>query len=200
MIAAVAETFQARLETLRGLVRGDLLECLTGLSPCVLGIDADSQGVSWCLLDGDRVEADTIGRTSRAGEVDPEYDARLASLLKEARARNAGVVLEGIWLASGTSTAIRNVQVFRVLAEIQGEIKAAARANGVPVVVVQPTTWHAAVLGFVRGRAELKGASMEVGRMFAGEDLDEHQSDALALALYGIARAFWREGADREAR
>lgn len=167
----------------------------------VIGIDADVHRVAYAVVDGDEVRAvETIERVvNRVGHVSERYDARLTALMRRASELGAMVYLEGIWLAENGGrgkAAPRNVQVYQKLAEVQGEIKRAARLCAVPVEIVSPTTWHWAVLGMRAGREALKRAAQKKAfaatskllSQFADRELSEHEADAVCITLYAAGR------------
>lgn len=154
----------------------------------IVGIDADFHRVAWAAVHGGRVVAvETIERSNTKSRMCEGYDLAVRSLFRRAFEKGATVYLEGIFLAThrGTSTK-RNVDGFRRLAEMQGELKAAARACGVLVETVQANTWHANMLGFVKGRDELQAAANRLAQEVTGlDDLTDHESDAVCIALWG---------------
>lgn len=160
------------------------------MSAVVIGIDADVHRVAYAAVCGERVlGAGTIERANSKGRIDERYDQGLTALMRRAQEIGAVVWLEGIYLAEdGSTSQARNVQGFRALAEVHGEIRREARRHGVPVEEAAPSAWHSAVLGFVRGRDALKlAAQSAAGRAWAGE-LTEHEADAVCVALYGCER------------
>lgn len=159
----------------------------------VIGIDPDWYRLAYAVLLDRHVRAVvTIPRLAKV-EIHPQYDARLAALMRYAVGRNARVYLEAIYLAErveaeegqapGRST--RNVQTFQRLAEVQGEILAAARRSNVTVCRVMPRAWQCAVLGKVRGREAIKEASVETAQARWGRPLSSHEADAVCIALFG---------------
>lgn len=153
----------------------------------VIGIDADVHRVAWAAVrDGRVVAVETIERANSRGRVDERYDQRLTALMRSAEKQGAVVYLEGIFLAEDRDTSpARNVQAFRALAEVQGEIKRAGRLCGVPVETAGIAEWHSAILGFLRGRERLKEAAMEEAVKVCGFALTEHEADAVCVAMYG---------------
>jgi len=154
----------------------------------VIGIDADSKRLAYCALDSGAIRAvGTIERANQAGRIEGRYDSALTAFMRRASEMGAVVYLEGIFLPErqGQSTP-RNVLAFERLAEVHGEIKRAARLCAVPVEDVNPSVWHSAILGFSRGREELKAAAMAKARTLTGrDDLTEHEADAVCIALHG---------------
>lgn len=152
----------------------------------VVGIDADARRLAYATIDGGGLRAvATIARANQAGRIDARYDTALLCLMRNAADSGAVVYLEDVYLPTTGHTG-RNVQGFKTLAVVQGEIRAVARRCGVPVELTSASAWHSTVLGFTKPRAELKAASMAKARTLAGQDLSEHEADAIGLALYGI--------------
>ena len=149
-----------------------------------IGLDADTVRLAYCgITDGSVAGVGTIERLPKSGEIPERYDLVLAVLMKRAAALDATIYLEGIWLPQDRSRA--NVQGFRALAEVQGEILAMARWSGARVQVVQPTVWQSKVLGITRGRTEIKKAAQRIATGLTKRVLSEHESDAVCLAMYG---------------
>lgn len=153
----------------------------------VIGIDADVHRIAWAAVrDGALLAVETVERANSRGRVDERYDQRLTALMRRAADVGAVVYLEGIYLAEDRELSqARNVQAFRALAEVQGEIKHEARRCSVPILVVAATQWHSNVLGFVRGREALKEAARTVAQSLAARELSEHEADAVCVDLYG---------------
>jgi len=155
----------------------------------VIGIDADTRRLAYCVLDGRQVRAvRTIQRADSRGRVfHSTYDAALTRFMRRAQDVGGLVFVEGIFLTEfkGHATA-RNVLGFSRLAEVAGELKRVARLHAVPLVVVPASTWRAEVLGFVKDREKLKAAAMAKARELTGrDDLTEHESEACCIALFG---------------
>lgn len=100
----------------------------------------------------------------------------------------AAVYREGIYLSDDSNPA-RNVETHRLLANVQGEITAAARVCSVPVVIVGPQAWHSVVLGITRGRDALKATAGERAKEMGIGRCTQHEADALCVALYGVFAA-----------
>lgn len=150
----------------------------------VVGIDADARRVAYATVrDGNVSAVSTIVRSNQMARIEADYDQRLTAFFRRASEMGSVVYLEGIWLADKSEA---NVQAFRSLAMVQGELAAAARRVGVVVNVVQPGEWRAVVMPKVRGRAECKKAAGDIaGRAVGREDLSEHEADAVCIALAG---------------
>jgi hypothetical protein len=153
----------------------------------IIGIDADVHRVAWAAVRNGCVSAvATIERANSRGRVSEDYDHRLTVLMRKAQDLGAVVYLEDIWLAEDRETSPeRNVQAFKALAQVQGEIKREARRCSVPVVDVSPNSWHSEVLGFTRGRERLKEAAMSLASALWATSLTEHEADAVCVGLYG---------------
>lgn len=151
----------------------------------VIGIDADRRRIAVAQRLGGVKTARTIQRTDTKGRVLPMYCEALTGLMRDAGGRGAVIFLEGIYLPA-TGSAARNVETFRVLANVQGEILLEAARYGVEVRLVPPTQWQKRVLGICRDRVKLKEAAITAARGFMREGLTEHESDAACLCLYGL--------------
>lgn len=153
----------------------------------IIGIDADVHRVAWAAVrDGVLLAVETVQRANSRGRVDERYDQRLTALMRRTADIGGVVYLEGVYLATDRELSPeRNVQAFRALAEVQGEIKREARRCSVPVFVVTATQWHSRILGFVRGREALKAAAMALAQPIVTRELSEHEADAVCVALYG---------------
>jgi len=152
----------------------------------VIGVDADWRRVAYAVVqNGELSRVATIERANARGRIDERYGQRLTSLMRFAQAAGAVVWLEGRYLVEA-GAAKRNVQTFDRLCRVAGEIEHEARRNGVPVEEAPVSAWHADVLGFTRGREELKQAArtkaLQVGAL---PDVSEHEADAVCVALYG---------------
>ena len=157
-------------------------------SKFIIGIDADVHRVAYAALDRGAVRAvGTIERTDYRGRIIEDYDARLMALMRRAKNVGAVVYLEGIYLAVRTGPGSkRNVDSFRKLSEVAGEIKRAARQFGVKLDTVQPSTWQSKVLPGVRGRDDLKQAAIALAQEKWRRPLSSHESDAVCVAIHGF--------------
>ncbi len=151
----------------------------------IIGIDADVYRIAIAVVNKRKVvHVETINRAKAPSVIWPQYDARLAAFMTQARTANACVFLEGIYLDERKPT--RNVRSFQVLAEVHGEVKRAARVAGVCVEVVAPPTWQSRVLGMTKGRESIKAASMRLAKSESGrQDLSQHEADAICIAIFG---------------
>lgn len=151
----------------------------------VIGIDADRRRVAVVAVINDTKHAFTIKRSNDKGAILTSYPLGLERLMLRAQAASATVFLEGIFLHHRGHPA-RNVETFRVLANVQGEILMMAARYGVVVHVIAPSVWQRQVLGFSKGREELKRASAAAAHALVGPGLSEHESDAACVCLYGM--------------
>lgn len=152
----------------------------------VIGIDADRQRLAVVkIVDGQKSWL-TIERTDSRGNVKGAYTAALSGLMASAASAGAVVYLEGIYLAR-VGSRVRNVETFRVLANVQGEIRYEALRHRVELRLVAPVQWQRKVLGIAKDREKIKAASREEARKLVGSfELSEHESDAACLCLYGL--------------
>lgn len=150
----------------------------------VIGIDADRQRIAVVgILAGQKTRY-TIDRLNTRGVMNDGYSKALGYLMERALKGNAVIFLEGIFLANPKSNR-RDVDTFRVLANVQGEIAYEALRYGVELRIVPPADWQCEILGFSRNREQLKMASRKEARVIFGDGLTEHESDAACLCLYG---------------
>jgi len=150
----------------------------------VIGVDADRRRLAVAVLSDGKRWRKSIERTDSAGRFVATYREQVGAMMAYAARQGAVVFLEGIYLPPQGDMR-RNVDTFRVLANVQGEPVYEAHFAGVDLRLVQPTQWQSAVLGFARDRGRIKAASSEVaGRLF-GPGLSEHESDAACLCIYG---------------
>ncbi len=154
----------------------------------ILGIDPDTRRIAFAFVNrAGRVRAvRTVERADSRGRVRADYDAALAGLFERAAQHGATVYAEGIFLRDRRRGSVVG---FRSLAEVQGEMKAAARRAGVRLETVAVSTWRAPVLGFTRDRARLKAAAMKRACQHWAGALTEHEADAVCIALYGATAA-----------
>lgn len=149
----------------------------------VIGIDADRRRLAIVSHVGAHKAWFTLERSDGVG-VRWGYTLGLSNLMEQARGR-AVVFLEDCYLPR-RGNALRDVDTFRVLANVQGEILYEASRHGVEVRRVSPTEWQKRVLGFCKGREQIKAASrVEARKMLDCATLTEHESDAACLCLYG---------------
>lgn len=154
----------------------------------VIGVDPDTRQIAYAaVVDGEVVGVRTIPRANQRGIVRRGYEAALQALMDRARDRGAMIFIEGIYLPMDRKQA--NVRGFAALAEVQGEIKSAARRADLEAVSVTAGEWHSAVLGFTKGRECLKAAARQKAEsLFVGE-WSEHECDAICVAMYGWGQA-----------
>lgn len=155
----------------------------------VVGIDADVHRIAWaCVCGGSVKEVGQFPRANSKGRIDRGYVTGLMGLMKAAQLSGAQVWLEGIFLPEkGTSTR-RNVEGFRRMAGVQGEIYLAGLQHGVPVDLVQPATWMRDLLGLKKGQGNPKAWSMDWAQRFWGRAMSSHEADAVCIALWGWAQ------------
>lgn len=152
-----------------------------------IGIDPDCDRLAYATCrHGAIIDVATIKRRDYKKRIHGEYDGLVGELMAKAKAAGARVFCEGIFLASGNGGATaRNVATFKELAEVQGELKAAARAHGITVETVMPVTWMNAILGFAKDRERIKAASAKhAARAYGQRPLSEHEGDAVCIALH----------------
>jgi len=155
----------------------------------VIGIDPDARQLAYALVEGSTWDAHSIARTTKTGDFFAEYERGLVALMRDAQSLGAMVYLEDVFLAlAGEKNAERrNVRTYRVLCEVQGEIRYEARRHGVPVVNVRASEWRAAVLGQTANRDAMKAlARARAERDCVGLDLTEHECEAVCIAEYGV--------------
>lgn len=153
----------------------------------VIGIDADVQRIAYSAWESQRLlGVRTIQRANTKRRLEDDYHSRLVTLMRWAADNGFQVVLEGIYLAEHKGIKTKaNVDGFRRLANVQGEIRYEASRCRVPLEVVQPSVWQSSVLGRTTGREELKAASMEVACRYC-KPKSEHEADAVCIGLHGI--------------
>lgn len=151
----------------------------------VIGIDADRARLAVvALVDGEPVRY-TIDRFTPSGVFRKGYHTAVRALMARAVKSRAVIFLEGIFLAREGNRK-SNLETFRVLANVQGEILYEASNHGVDVRLVPPAEWQKRILGFCQDRKKLKAASaVEARRMLQSWDLTEHESDAACICKYG---------------
>lgn len=149
----------------------------------VIGIDADRQRIAVVMVGAQKTRY-TIDRLSPKGVMSDGYSAALGYLMDRAVKYGAVIFLEGIFLANPKSNK-RDVDTFRVLANVQGELLYEAYKHGVDLRIVPPADWQREILGFSRNREQLKLASRKQAKALMGDGLTEHESDAACLCLYG---------------
>ena len=159
----------------------------------VIGIDADVQRIAWSAWQSDRLcGVRTILRTNTKRRLDEVYHQKLTELMRFASEQGARLFLEGIYLAEYRGqTTKRNVDGYRRLAEVQGEIKHEARRLRVPLESVQPSEWQSAVLGFTRDREKLKAASLDMASSYIPDITSDHEADAICIGLFGLR--YWQK-------
>lgn len=150
----------------------------------VIGIDADRQRLAVVRHIGASKAYYTIDRFNPVGGIHQGYSRALGHLMERAKG-TAVIFLEGIYLPR-KGNPLRDLDTYRVLANVQGEILYEAARHGVEVRLVPPIEWQKRVLGFCKDRDKIKAASaVEARRMFGTFGLTEHESDAACLCLYG---------------
>jgi hypothetical protein len=151
----------------------------------VIGIDADRQRLAVVALVDGVPSRFTIDRFTPSGRLREGYHRAVRHLMERASKGKAVIFLEGIFLAqSGNRKS--NLETFRVLANVQGELLYEAAGHGVDVRLVPPAEWQKRILGFCADRKRLKAASaVEARRMLQSWDLTEHESDAACICKYG---------------
>lgn len=150
----------------------------------VIGIDADRQRLAVVRHLGDSPTWYTIDRFDSRRNIHGSYSRSLVHLMEKARG-TAVVFLEDVYLPR-KGNPLRDLDTYRVLANVQGEIMYEAARHGVEVRRVAPVTWQKHVLGFCRDREKLKAASaVEARRLLGPWNLSEHESDAACICLYG---------------
>ncbi len=152
----------------------------------IIGIDADARAIAWAglgLTSDAPFSCGMIPRTRTSGRFFEDYDRSLTLLMRRAGEVGAALYVEDIFLTeySGRATA-RNVTAYRVLSEVQGELKRAARMHAVPFANIHPNTWHTEILGFTTNRDKLKVAALEIAKQYF-DDPTSHEADALCVAL-----------------
>ena len=154
----------------------------------VFGIDADTKrlAVSRFLGDGSLAEVKTIQREVK-GAIVSDYDVQLADVTWECADAHGVIYLEGTFLSHFRGAS--NVAGFARLCEVRGEIRAAARGDGVRVEIVTPQEWRRDILGFTKDKKLLAAAAKEKAEALAGRNLTEHEADAVCIGLYGV----WHE-------
>ena len=152
----------------------------------ILGIDPDVHRLAYAVWFNGRITAvQTIDRADSRRNIKVRYDCALTDLMRRASDRGAIIYLEDIFLAQGAKA---NVRGFKSMAEVQGEIKQAARKSQVPLVGVMATSWQSDILGLTRGREKLKEASLaHAAKVFPtpGRMLSDHEADAICIAEFG---------------
>ena len=152
----------------------------------VIGIDADRQRLAVVALVGGEPVRYTIDRFAASGKVHEGYERAVRHLMQRAAKSKAVVFLEGIFLARHGNKKL-NLETFRCLAHVQGELIYEARNHRVDLRLVPPNEWQKRILGFCEDRAKLKAASaVEARRMLRSWDLTEHESDAACICKYGL--------------
>jgi len=151
----------------------------------VIGIDADRQRLAVVRRVGDSTVWFTIDRFDERRDVSEGYAMALGNLMTKAKGQ-AVIFLEDIYLPK-KGNPLRDLDTYRVLANVQGEILYEAKRHGVEVRRVPPIEWQKRVLGFCKDREKIKRASgVEARKMLGTWGLTEHESDAACLCLYGI--------------
>lgn len=150
----------------------------------VIGIDADRARIAVVRHVGTSKAYYTIDRMNAAGRITEGYSRALGHLMEKAQGK-AVIFLEGIYLPR-KGNPLRDLDTYRVLANVQGELLYEAARFGVDVRLVPPMEWQTRVLGFCTHREKIKEASRaEARRMFGAWNLTEHESDAACLCQYG---------------
>lgn len=149
----------------------------------VIGIDADRQRLAVVRCVGRVREWLTIERMDRRDQIPETYSHALQVLM--AQAQNECVVfLEDLPAKKYRES---EMDTYRVLANVQGEILYEAKRHGVDVRRVPPIEWQMQVLRFCKDREKIKAASaVEARKMLNCWGLTEHESDAACICLYGL--------------
>jgi len=151
----------------------------------VIGIDADRQRLAVVRRVGDSTAHFTIERFDARRDIHESYTRSLGHLMTKAQGK-AVVFLEDIYLPK-KGNPMRDIDTYRVLANVQGEILYEAKRHGVEVRRVPPIEWQKRVLGFCKDREKIKAASaVEARKMLNCWGLTEHESDAACICLYGL--------------
>lgn len=165
---------------------------MTGLYRPVLGVDADSHFVGfalWVGADSGKQDAWLVRRSNKFGRVYEDYDACLTAAMARAGEVGALVVLEGIHADRKSGRISRHdLETYRKLSEVHGEIKRAARQHGLVVDVCEVTTWHMGMFGVCSGRDEMKRAALDTAAKLGFVDISHHEADALCIAGFGWIR------------
>ncbi len=163
--------------------------------PFVLGIDADTHRVAWSRVSfawtgggQGKVVVESVGTVLRAGRdgvVASRYRGGLEKVL-------SGGVPEAIYIETPVLMRYRglvtsgSVEDFEALCRITGELLYCWRAWDVPIELVEPDAWHRVVLGFSKGRAELKVAMGRAAVELFGREVTEHEADAIGVGYFGL--------------
>lgn len=92
--------------------------------------------------------------------------------------------LEDIYLPDKGTSPRRNVEGFKRLAGVQGEIHLAGLMKAVPVYHVQPAVWMSELLGRKKYQGNTKALSMDWARRYWGASMSSHEADAVCIALW----------------
>lgn len=160
-----------------------------------IGIDPDSDRIAWASMEEGRdPRVGTIERRRGAGKAKryPDgYTADLCALMRGCQQGGGVIYLEDIYLPKQAEDndekqkSTRNVQGFKVLARVQGEILHEARRHGLRVEVVAANTWRKGLLGVVKPRTACKkAAELKVWELLGRSDLSEHEAEAVCIAAY----------------
>jgi len=154
----------------------------------IYGLDPDVHRIAFVSMRDEKItQVKTIPRANKIGRIHPEYIHTMKRLFYVASHCGAFVLMEGIFLnvgKKGQAIPQTNIDAFRRLAEVQGEVKIFAASYQVPIDVVQPSTWQCEVFGTYDKNKELSTTLAKVVAKDFGE-LSDHESDALCIAIYG---------------
>ena len=151
----------------------------------LVGIDADVHRIAWAYLYcGEVRKVGEFPRANSKGRIDKAYVSSLMGLMTSAQWSGATLWLEDIFLAEkGTSTR-RNVEGFKRLSWVQGEILIFSLMKAVPLEMVHPATWMSGLFGRGRGQGNTKELSMAWARSLWDCDITQHQADAICIATW----------------
>lgn len=151
----------------------------------VVGIDADVHRIAWAHVHGGAVcNVGQFERSNSKGRMDDRYVSQLMGLMSCAQEFGAAVWLEGIYLPDKGASPRRNVEGFRRLAGVQGEIQFAGFMKAIPVYSVQPAKWMSELLGRKKYQGNTKTLSMDWAQRYWGASMTTHEADAVCIALW----------------
>lgn len=150
--------------------------------PPVVGIDADTKGIAWCWLNGTLGQVQWFPRELYSG-VPGRYRERLKEMMHKASWLGATIYLEDIFF-NKKAHIDEAITVFRGLARVQGELLYEAEFWSIPVVAVPVYEWRMGVFGASRGRAVAKDMAMQKAKTICPNNLNEHEAEAVCIALY----------------
>jgi len=141
----------------------------------ILGIDPSSIRCGWAILDGDRLVAHSTICTDR--EV---YHERVAHIIQVIETLVDQYHVTDIACERAFRNPKHNTAALQVVVQA---IKTWCRQHKYPLALYSPGQWKKSVAG--KGQASKDEVQQAIGLYFPGTKGQEHEFDAIAIALHG---------------